>query len=229
LRILFPLTVVIIICFLSDGFSVPAQDRPGGRSHGPLPAVNREILAALDSAAPELKQKVVVVSSRAACPPGPKVILESTDKTIGDYFARYYRDDDLRVSLSGRLTIGPNLVGYLIEAPGMYDLSVIDLWTYDARHNSWLQPMELSENWGDAGDYYYSDSLLVDVDGDGYKDIVKRAKNGRHDMDADQPARIFFDYTILRKLVDGTFHNFGAPPKFLNDRLLALEKKLDCE
>jgi hypothetical protein len=208
---------------------VEAQDWPGKRDRGPLPAVNREIIAALDSAAPELKQKIVVVSSRAACPPGPKVIFEKDEKTIAEYFSRYYLEDIERVAISGRLTIGPNLVGYLIDAPGMYSLSVVDLWTYDARRNIWLQPLELSENWGDAGEYYYSDSLLVDVDDDGYKEIVQRAKYGRHEMDVDRPARVFFDYSILRKFVGGTFHVFGAPSTSLNDRLLALEKKLDCE
>jgi hypothetical protein len=120
------------------------------------------------------------------------------------------------------------MTGYLIDAPGKYDLSVVDLWTYDAANSRWLKPMELSENWGDAGEYYYSDSLLVDVDGDGYKDIVKRGKHGMLDMGPKRPERVFFDITALRKFAGNGFRNSGAPPKFLKDKLLALEKKLDC-
>lgn len=223
-----PLTSIFFLCF---ALAVQAQDWPGKRERGPLSAVNREIIAALDSAAPEFKQKIVVVSSRAACPPGPKIISEKDEKTIAEYFARYYREDPefVRVSVSGRLILGSNLVGYLIDAPGMYSLSVIDLWIYDARRNRWLQPVELSEDWGDAGDYYYSDSLLVDVDSDGYTDIVKRGKQGVHEMGPEQPERVSFDITVLRKFVGGAFRNSGAPPKFLKDKLLALEKKLDCQ
>ncbi len=82
---------------------------------------------------------------------------------------------------------------------------------------------------GDAYDYYYSDSLLVDVDGDGYKDIVKRGRQGVLEMGPKRPERVFFDKTVFRKFVGNSFRDSGAPPKFLKDRLLALEKKLDCE
>jgi hypothetical protein len=194
-----------------------------------MPAVTRQIIAALDSAAPTLKQNALVVSSRAACPPGPKVISENDQKAIGDYFSPYYLDNVDKVSVSGRVTIGPKMIGYLIDAPGMYSLSVVDLWTYDVANNKWLKPMELSEDWGDAGDYYYSDSLLVDVDGDGYKDIVKRGKHGNLEMDADRPARVIFDTTVLRKFTRSGFRNSGTAPRLLKDRLLTLENKLDCQ
>ncbi|HTM07918.1 MAG TPA: hypothetical protein VL754_05975 [Verrucomicrobiae bacterium] len=193
-----------------------------------MPAVTRQIIAALDSAAPTLKQNALVVSSQAACPPSPGVVSQNDQKVIGDYFSKYYLDK-VEVAVSGRLTIGANFIGYLLDVPGMYSLSVVDLWTYDVANNKWLKPMELSEDWGDAGDYYYSDSLLVDVDGDGYKDIVKRGKHGNLEMDADRPARVIFDTTVLRKFTRSGFRNSGTAPRLLKDRLLTLENKLDCQ
>lgn len=60
--------------------------------------------------------------------------------------------------------------------------------------------MELSEDWGDAGDYYFANSLLADVNGDGYRDIVKQGKNGTHAMEP-EPARVMFDAVVIRTFV----------------------------
>lgn len=158
-----------------------------------MPKPNREILAALNSA-PLQSADVLVVSSRLACKNLSGGSSPAAQKIVSHYFARYYDDND--VAVLGRVTIGPGFVGYLLKAPGMYSLSVIDLWVYDSTRASWLKPMELSEDWGDAGDYYYSHSLLTDVNRDGYKDIVKRGKNGVLQM-GDEPARVMFDVTVL--------------------------------
>jgi hypothetical protein len=202
--------------------TVEAQDWPESRNRGRVPDLTPEILAALDLAAPVLSQKPIVVSSRLfSCKSGGRQPVTSVQKTIGRYFDGYYGDNS--TFTGGRVNIGPRFVGYLIQAPGMYSLTVTDLWIFGQDRRSWLNPVELSENWGDAGDYYYADALLLDVNGDGYKDIVKRGTNGSRDLFTGKTTEVIFDRTGIRKFVKTGFRDSGQAPQHLKKKLLAID------
>jgi hypothetical protein len=217
--------MILALGLLSVAISAQAQDWPRDRHRGSMPTPSREILTALNSA-PLQSDDVLVVSTRLACTNLSGSSSPAAQKIVSRYFAGYY-DHYEEAAVLGRLAIGPGFLGYLLESPGMYSLSVIDLWVYDSNHASWLKPMELSEDWGDAGDYYYSDSLLTDVNHDGYKDIVKRGKNGVLQM-GDEPARVMFDVTVLRTFVRTGFRDAGTPPQHLRDKLLAMDNGVGC-
>ena len=92
------------------------------------------------------------------------------------HFAWYYPDGD--VLLVGAVELGPAVTGFLLRVPGMFVASVIDLWPWDARQRRWLAPVELVDNWGDSDQWYLARAWLVDVGGDGHRDVVKREKIG---------------------------------------------------
>ena len=111
---------------------------------------------------------------------------KTLDRAGHAYFKSYYPYIDLEalsdlqaeLFVTARFQLGPNLVGYLLRVPGMYSSTVVDLWTYDQKAGTWLKPVAVAESWGDADDWYELQSWLVDINGDGYHDIIKRAKGG---------------------------------------------------
>jgi hypothetical protein len=218
---------ILALTVLFLALSVRAQDWPGTRSRGRIPAPGPEVLLALDSVAQVEADDIVVISSRLrSCSNSEPESPNRAQKAIAAYFAAYYHDN--HVFVLGRVPIGPGFTGYLLQVPGEYSLTVIDFWIYDSNRRNWLKPVELSEHWGDAGEYYYADALLLDFNRDGYKDVVKRGTRGWHDMGVGSPARVTFDVTVIRTFFRNGFRESGPAPQRLKDKLVAIDASPIC-
>jgi hypothetical protein len=160
-----------------------------GRSvyeRGPIPPPAPDMISRLDALAETDARAVINVRSpwHVCAPRAPRREIP-LDEAAHRYFAEYYvqaRDARLDIHaelfVRSRVLIGPGLVGYLLVVPGMYDPNVVDLWVFDVLHDRWLPPIELADAWGDAGEWHYMEAWLIDLDRDGYRDVVKRRKDG---------------------------------------------------
>ncbi len=200
IRALVPLTLVVCA-----GPRLPAQDFPHGRIRGSLPDLDPTVVFRLDSLSPPAESDTIhVVSPWQGSPRSRALGGTLLPRDVRDYFREYYpvgypvRDPEIYAVR--RYPVGPGFVGYLLRVPGMYSSSVIDLWVLDREHGRWLPPLELADDWGDAGEWFHSEAWLFDVDGDGYRDAVKRAKHG------------FWEQCFFDKLRVWTFHRAGFTP-----------------
>jgi hypothetical protein len=85
----------------------------------------------------------------------------------------------------------------------MFTSSVIDLWPWDAPRRRWLAPVELVDNWGDSEQWYLARAWLVDLDGDGYRDVVRREKRG-------EAGRMVVDRLTIRRFGSNGFESVRA-------------------
>ena len=168
-----------------------AADPPFERHRGAIPPADDGIVATL--------LRIGVPSTEPVFTVGGSVALDCVNETRADgvrlspalaaHFGWYYQDCvtgargercqvQTDVFFLRSVALGPNLVGFLFRVPGMFTSSVVDLWTYDTARRRWLTPVELVDNWGDPDQWYLARSWLVDLDGDGYREVVKREKIG---------------------------------------------------
>ncbi len=73
-----------------------------------------------------------------------------------------------------KMQLGKDAFAYILREPGRYVPSVMGLYFYDTKSGVLKRQLELADEWGDAGYIYEKDSWLVDVDGDGYLDVVSK-------------------------------------------------------
>jgi hypothetical protein len=73
-----------------------------------------------------------------------------------------------------KVQLGKDAFAYILREPGRYVPSVMGLYFYDNKTGVLKRQLELADEWGDAGYIYEKDSWLVDVDGDGYLDVVRK-------------------------------------------------------
>ncbi len=176
-------TVLTLIGITLAAATVVAQHFPYRGPRGTVPLVDTRILAALDSLSEVEDAEVVhVCSPESSCADGDRYLGKPLDQAAHLYFRQYYpeirypKNPDFDVYATRRINVGPGLIGYLLRVPGMYNVSTIDLWVYDSQRSAWRPPVELADHWGDAGEVYEAQAWLVDLKGDGYRDVVKRGK-----------------------------------------------------
>jgi len=68
-------------------------------------------------------------------------------------------------------------IAYLLRAPSAYSSTAIDLWIYDPRDKVWLESVRVADAFGDGGWHFILDGWLVDLDGDGFRDLVQRRRD----------------------------------------------------
>lgn len=168
-----------------------AADLPFERHRGGIPPADDRIIAALLQSSTPSTQPVFIVGGSMTfnCVNQTRTDGGRMDPRLVAHFGWYYQDcvtgargvrcqvqPDVLFLYS--VDLGPNLIGFIFRVPGMLTSSVIDLWPYDTARRQWLTPIELVDNWGDPDQWYLARAWLVDLDGDGYREIVKREKIG---------------------------------------------------
>jgi hypothetical protein len=86
-----------------------------------------------------------------------------------------------------RVQLDSGVTGFIVRTPGQYDDSQLDLLVYLSDSAHFLRPIELAESWGDAGEWYREESLMVDTDGDGRREIVRHLHRTAMDIENDPP------------------------------------------
>jgi len=79
---------------------------------------------------------------------------------------------------------GRGIVAYIVREPGMYESSVLALYYFNSKTHRLEKQLDLADHWGDDGYTYEKDSWFIDVDGDGYLDIV--SKELKHSIDLER-------------------------------------------
>lgn len=87
----------------------------------------------------------------------------------------------------GKLPLPSGRVGYVLLVPGMYSSTRRDLWIFDPRIRQLINPVELSEHWGDAGEEFSFKSWLVNF-GSTSPDLVTHQCSTYNDMESDTSA-----------------------------------------
>jgi hypothetical protein len=105
-----------------------------------------------------------------------------------------------------------NYIAYLLRAPSAYDSSAIDLWIYNPKTKEWLEAVRVADHFGDAGWYFTLDGWLVDIDGDGFRDLVQRRRD--HWLDEDWETERESDSLTVRMWKKDRF----LPPRVLTNR-----------
>jgi hypothetical protein len=102
-------------------------------------------------------------------------------KMLGKPYAAYFRAfyGDKAVDLVPRLhwQESPAIEAFVLSVPSQMYGTATAVWTYDTSTCSWSRGPMTSDRGADGEEQFRLDSWLVDVDGDGQKDLVQRAKN----------------------------------------------------
>jgi hypothetical protein len=180
------ITLLVTIVAASVAFAAPPERRRGG-----IPPTDESVIAALlHASAPATDPSVSIAPSGSVdCINRPRADGHALSGKLMAHVGWYYQDCPTSPSAFrctpgdgvfhlGTVQLGPSLVGVLFRAPGTFTSSVIDVWPFDTARRRWLAPAELVDNWGDPDDWYIARAWLVDLDGDGYRELVKREKIG---------------------------------------------------
>jgi hypothetical protein len=93
------------------------------------------------------------------------------------YFRAFYGDEAARIVPLWYWQQSPAVEAFVLSAPSEMYGTATALWTYDTATCSWSRGPMTSDRGGDGGEQFRLDAWLVDLDGDGQKDLVQRTKN----------------------------------------------------
>ncbi len=82
----------------------------------------------------------------------------------GGFYATYHVD------------LGRERIGFLVRVPGPYATSAIDLFVLQGDSATALPPVRLADNYTTGAGQVVLESWLVDIDGDGVRDLVQRKR-----------------------------------------------------
>lgn len=137
--------------------------------------------------------------------------------TLHQRYVQIAFDSGPSVFLVGQSPIGPDQAVFALRVPGMYDPDRIDLYVYDSSGRHLGEPLQVAEAWGDAGEVVWVRSWLVDVDRDGYLDVVRHSCTTVDDMESDSSTvRIYRDNLETIRWTGQAF----APPEPVRDSAL---------
>ena len=100
---------------------------------------------------------------------------------LGDQYAAYFRafygDEARHITPVWRWQQTPSVEAFMLTVPSEMYGTATAIWTYSDSTCSWSREAMASDLGGDGGEHYRLDSWLVDLDGDGERDLVQRTKN----------------------------------------------------
>jgi hypothetical protein len=141
----------------------------------------------------------------------------AADFLLADQYRQIAQDSGPNVYLTGQTRLGGDRTVYALRVPGMYDPDRVDLYVFDRGGRRLGEPLEAAEAWGDAGERVWVRSWLVDVNHDGYLDVIRRTCVTESDLENDStPPTVEADslVAILWR------HDAFAPPKVVQDSSL---------
>jgi hypothetical protein len=94
----------------------------------------------------------------------------------GAYFRPFYGDDAAAIVPRFRWQETSAVEAFVITVPSEMYGTATAVWTYDFGTCSWGHPTMTSDHGADGGDEYRLDTWVVDLNGDGRRDLVQRAK-----------------------------------------------------
>jgi hypothetical protein len=125
----------------------------------------------------------------APLPLGAVTEFRTIDPTVG-------REDSVRALYRFRLT--PSVTGYVIRFPST-EGPYLALVSYHRSSGVWSRPILLAQTFGDAGYFWEGRSWLVDLNGDGYTEVVSRWHSTDYDLDNDTlPPRITDSMAVIQ-------------------------------
>lgn len=121
--------------------------------------------------------------------PYPGVRLDSTGfRFFGEaYPTASTIDNGDGLSVVFRVPMNAGRVGYVLRVPSQYDASAADLWVFDEDSARWEAPLPLADEFGDGCWYFRREAWIVDIDGDGIRDVVRRERSSWIDEDSGEP------------------------------------------
>jgi hypothetical protein len=93
------------------------------------------------------------------------------------YFRAFYGNEAVRLVPLWYWQQSPAIEAFVLSVPSQMYGTATAAWTYDNATCSWSRGPITSDRGGDGGEQYRLDGWLVDLDGDGQKDLVQRTKN----------------------------------------------------
>jgi hypothetical protein len=145
---------------------------------------------------------------------------KSLDTALYGAFAGQYpelkdrRPDEL--STLFQVALGHGRTGFVLRVPSQYSSTAADLWVYDRDRRAWERPVHLADAFGDGAWEFSEDGWIVDVDGDGYRDVVRRRRDAWVDEGTDAPG-----HSDSLWVSRGGPHGFAAARPSADPRLLA--------
>ena len=93
------------------------------------------------------------------------------------YFRAFYGGEAIRLVPRWYWQQSPAIEAYVLSVPSEMYGTATAVWTYDMATCSWTRGPMTSDQGADGEEQYRLDAWLVDLDGDGQKDLVQRTKN----------------------------------------------------
>ena len=153
--------------------------------------------------------------------PGPDgfcTFPRAAELRLADRYRQIPFDSGPSVFLLGRAQLGGNRTVYALRVPGMYDPDRVDLYVLDDEGQRLGEPVEAAEAWGDAGESVWVRSWLLDLNHDGYLDVIRHTCATADDIENDStPTKVESDSLVQILWKSDRF----GPPEVVRDSALA--------
>ena len=154
----------------------------------PLTRADQWLRSHLQSLSPQLESDTLHIAGESPLDMGssPGTTLGSEYQTFFWPFYGVSMDDVGGIAVVLHWSIDEQHEGYVLRVPGEYGVAT-EIWTYDLAECVWDRRPVVSNEGGDGGYLYRWDGWLVDLNGDGYRDLVQRRKGWSTESEQDQP------------------------------------------
>jgi len=137
---------------------------------------------------------------------------------LSDQYRQISFDSGPSVFLLGKAQLGGDRTVYALRVPGMYDPDRVDLYVFDDTGRRLGRPLEAAEAWGDAGERVWVRSWLLDLNHDGYLDVIRHTCATVDDIENDSIPTTVESDSLVQVLWKG---DSLGPPEVVRDSTLA--------